>query len=69
MSTNGSWDRIEESWPAAAGLELVRGFVEGCVAAGAGIDAGGGRVLVVFAAVGGFGAFFAEDAELFWGRC
>ena len=42
------------------------GFVQGGAAAGAGVDAGGGIVLVVGAAAGGFGAFFAEDAELLW---
>ncbi len=52
---------------AAAGLELVRGAVEGGVAGGAGVGAGRGGVLVVGARVGGLGAFFAEDAELFCG--
>ncbi len=40
-------------------------FVERRVASGAGVDARGGHVFVVGAGVGGFGAFFAEDAELF----
>ena len=40
------------------------GFVEGCVAAGAGVDTFAGHVFVVGAGVGSFGAFFAEDAEL-----
>jgi hypothetical protein len=44
----------------------VGGFVEGSVAGGAGVDACGGHVLVIFAGEGSFGAFFAEDAELFY---
>jgi len=51
--------------PAAARLEFVVGFVEGCVATGTGVDAFGGGVLVVLAGEGGFGALFTEDAELF----
>lgn len=51
--------------PAAARLEFVVGFVKRRVAAGAGIDAVCGHVLVVLAAEGGFGAFFTEDSELF----
>ena len=42
-------------------------FVEGCIAGGAGVDAAGGHVLVVFAGEGRFGTFFSDDAELFWG--
>lgn len=57
-------DRVEVRRPAAPGLELVRGFVEGCVAAGAGVYALFWVVGVVFACVGWFGAFLAEDSEL-----
>lgn len=64
MSGDGAGDGVEEGGPAAAGLELVLGGVEGCVAAGAGVDAFGGHVFVVFADKGGFGALLAEDAEL-----
>jgi hypothetical protein len=49
----------------AAGLELVLGSVDGRIAAGAGICAGGRGVLVVFTGEGCFGAFLTEDAELF----
>lgn len=42
------------------------GFVEGRVAAGASIHTGVGSMLVVFACEGRFGAFLAENAELFW---
>lgn len=45
----------------------MRGFVERRGAAGAGVDAASGHVLIVDAGVGGFGAFFAENSELFCG--
>lgn len=44
----------------------MRGFVERRGAAGTGVDAAGRHVLVVDAGIGGFGAFFAEDSELFY---
>lgn len=56
---------VEIRRPAAAGLEFVRGFVERRVTAGTGVHALLGLVGIVFAGVGRFGAFFAEDAELF----
>lgn len=59
---------IEERGPATTGFKLMRGFIERGRAAGAGVDTAGGHVLVVNAGVGGFGAFFAEDSELFCGR-
>lgn len=63
-------DGIKVRGPTAAGLEFVRGCVEGGVAAGAGVGSLGGVVGVVFAGEGAFGAFLAEDAELifffFW---
>ena len=62
---DGAGDVVEVRGPSAAGLELMVGFVEGCVAAGAGVDTLAGHVLVVDAGVGSFGALFAEDAELF----
>ena len=46
----------------------MRGFIERSGAADAGVDAAAGHVLVVNPGVGGFGAFFAEDAELFCGE-
>lgn len=64
MSRHGTGDSVEEGGPAAAGLELVVGLVERCLAAGAGVDTLGGHVLVVFASEGTLGALFAEDAEL-----
>lgn len=62
---DGARNGIEEGGPATAGLELMRSFVDGCGAAGAGVDAGGRHVLVVDTDVGGFRAFFAKDSELF----
>jgi hypothetical protein len=66
VSRHRAGDVVEVRGPAAAGLELVVRLVEGGVAGGAGVDAFFGRVLVVFAREGGFGAFFAENAKLFW---
>ena len=43
----------------------MRGFVKRRGAADADVDAAGGHVLIVDADVGDFGAFFAEDSELF----
>jgi len=66
VSRHSAGDTIEVCGPSTAGFELVRGFVQGGVAGGAGVDTCGGHMFVVFAGVGGFGALLAEDAELFW---
>ena len=66
VSRHSAGDVIEVRRPSAAGLELVGGFVERGVAGGAGVDALGGHVLVIFAGEWGFGALVAEDAELLW---
>lgn len=60
---------IEIRRPPAPALELVGRVVEGRVAGGAGVGAGAGHVFVVGAGVGRFGAFLAEDAELFCEGC
>jgi len=65
MSRHCSRDGVEESGPAAAGLEFVACFVEGRIAGGAGVDAGFWGVAVVFPGEGSFGAFLADYAELF----
>jgi hypothetical protein len=65
MSCYRSLDGVEVCGPATAALEFVSCAVEGRVAGGAGVDACGWHVGIVFAGVGGFGAFGAEDAELF----
>lgn len=64
VSGHSTRNGIEESWPAAARLELVVGLVERSVAAGAGVDTLRGHVLVKVTAIGGLGALFTEDAEL-----
>jgi hypothetical protein len=56
---------IPEGGPSTTRVELVVCFVERGVAGRAAVDAGGGGVLVEFARAGHFGAFLAEDAELF----
>lgn len=61
---HGAGDGVEVRGPPAAGLEFVRGCVEGGVAAGAGVGALGGVVGVVLAGEGAFGALLAEDTEL-----
>lgn len=65
MSGNCTWDVVEVCRPTATRLEFVVRFVEGRIAASASVDSGFRHVLVVFAGKGCFGAFFAEDAELF----
>jgi hypothetical protein len=67
VTLNGARNAVEVGRPAAAGAEFVGGAVQWGRAAGAGVDARVRVVLVVFAGAGGFGAFLAEDAELFWG--
>ena len=65
---HGAGDAVEIRRPAAPGLELLVGGVERGVAGGAVVGACGRHVFVVGAGEGGFGAFFAEDAELSWGE-
>lgn len=57
-------DAVEVGGPAAAALELVRGLVQGRVAAGARVDALGGVVLVEGAGARRLGSLLAQDAEL-----
>jgi hypothetical protein len=64
VSGHSARNGVEEGRPSAAGLELVLGSVDGRVAAGAGICAGGRGVLIVLAGEGRFGAFLTKDAEL-----
>lgn len=65
MSGHRTRDRVKVRRPAAPGLEFMRGLVQRGVAAGAGEDALGWVLGVVFACVRGLCAFFAQDAELF----
>lgn len=62
--THSTRYRIPERRPSAPRIKLVIRFVKWRVAGAAGVDAGVGGVLVVFAAAGHFGAFLAEDAKL-----
>lgn len=67
MPRHSTRDGVEESRPAATGLEFVGCFVEGRLAAGAGVDAiagGGGVMLIVFADVRSLSSLFAEDTKL-----
>ena len=68
MPRHRAGNGVVEGGPPAPALKLLLGGVEGCFAAGAGVDALLRGVLVVFAGEGGFGALFAEDAELFCNR-
>lgn len=55
---------VEECRPSAARLELVLSSVDGRIAAGASVGAGGWRVLIILAGEGSFGTLFAKNAEL-----
>lgn len=63
VSSNSSGDRIKESRPATARVELGRRGVQGCLAARTRVHALV-RVLVVLARVGSLGALLAQDTEL-----
>lgn len=65
MSCHRARDRVEVGRPATAGFELVRCLVERSGAGGARVDPVRRHVLVVGARVGGFGALFAKNTELF----
>lgn len=65
---DGARNGVEEGGPAAAGLEFVRGLVEGRGAAGTGVYPVRWHVFVVNAFKGRFGTFVAENAELFYTR-
>jgi hypothetical protein len=68
MSRHRAGDAVKVRGPAAAALELVVGLVERRAAGCARVHAGVRVVLVELVGEGRFGAFFAEDAELFcWG--
>lgn len=60
-------ERVPESWPSAARIELVVGFVEGSFAAGATVDSIFGVVFIELTRTRRLGAFLSEDAELFCG--
>jgi len=64
VSRHGAGNGVVERRPSATALELLLRGVKRRVAAGAGVDTAGRRVLVVLAAEWGLGALLAEDAEL-----
>lgn len=66
MAGHGARDTVEVSGPAAARFEFVVRLVQRRIAAGASVDTGRGHVLVILASEGRLGAFFSEDAELFY---
>lgn len=69
LLAHSSRNCVPECGPSAARIKFVVGLVEWRVAAGAGVDAGGWVVFVELAGAGRFGAFLAEDAELFYVKC
>ena len=68
MPCHGAGNGVVERWPATSTLELVLRSVERRIATGASIHAGIRSVLVVLADEGSFGAFLAENTELFCWR-
>jgi hypothetical protein len=68
MSCHSAWHGVEKGGPSAAGFELVRRIVEGCVAGGAVVGSRRWHVFIVFAGEGSFGALLTDDFELFWIR-
>jgi len=66
MSRHSAREAVEVSGPSAARFKLVICLVEWRIAPSARVNALRGRVFVVFACEGSFGALFTEDAELFF---
>jgi hypothetical protein len=64
MSGHGAWDGVKVGRPSAAGVELMEGFVERCIASGASVDAGGWCVLIILTSKGFFGFLLTKNAEL-----
>ena len=56
ISSNASWDLLEEGGPTASRAELGVEIVQGCIAACAIVDALLGLVSVVLASTGTFGS-------------
>jgi len=67
MSTDGSWDSVEESRPATTARELGSALVEGRPTPSARINP---LFLVVFvlSGAGGFCALLTQNPELLWGQ-
>ena len=60
------WKAVEISRPPAAGLELVARLIQGRAAAGTGVDALAGVVLIILSRAGRFSPFFPQNTELFY---
>lgn len=63
--SHGTRNRVPESGPSAPRVKLVVRLVERRVAGAAVVDARVRVVFVIFSGAGHFGAFLAEDTELF----
>lgn len=59
VTSHSTWDTVEIGGPSTAGLEFVFRCVERFFAAGAGVHALFGHVLVVFAGKGGLCSLFS----------
>lgn len=66
MSLYSTGNRVKIGRPATAGLELVIGLVQRCVAAGAVINTRGRGVGVIFTSSRALCPLLAEDPELFY---
>jgi hypothetical protein len=66
MASDGAGDAIKISWPAAVGVELLLGLVQGCGTSRTGINALLRVVLVELAGARGLGTFLSQDTELLW---
>ena len=64
---DGSRETLEESGPAAAGVELGIGLVEWCVTSGTVVDA---RIVevIVLSRTWSFGALLSQDLKLLWSQ-
>lgn len=69
MSRHRAGNCVEESWPSASALELRIGCVQWRLAGGTGVYTLLRVMLIVFAAVGRFGALLSDDAELLYRTC
>jgi len=67
LTRYGTWEGIEEGWPAAATVKLGAALVKWRVAAGAGIDPCC-LVMLVLPSPGSLGPFQPEHPELLWGE-
>jgi len=67
MARYGTWEGIEEGWPAGAAVELGAALVKRRVAAGAGIDPCR-LVMLILPSPSFLGVLQPENPELLWGE-